>query len=787
MTESLTTFTGRFLDRALRIAPPAAMFIFFLAGSVVAAPSDKTLVVRDALRYPHVHSEKSDPTVSQRCFCPQLPEAGTSPLNLPRQSPWSLPQRTLAGGQKAALNVLVLRVDFQLESPDNPLTTGVGKMDFRSLQEFTAQYGHEIDPTPHDSAFYNQHMLSLADYYDFVSRGTLQLTWDIWPRGDALRSGDTLTYLLPRQMAYYGDTLLVEARLTEFFRDCVRVADSINPEIRFGDYQSIIIFHAGADRQNDVGFPATPFDLLTGFIRTEDTIWVDNDSTAITNGLFAPEQASQDNRATALNAVLAHEFGHQLGLVDLYSTRTGFTQIGDFALMDNNGFGVGIDFGFSGVFQTFGAFPVYMSAFSRAFLGFDSVVVLPRGTPLFLAAAELDTAANAPRIAKVPISDFEYFLLENRQQVIDTTPGAPFVVADPATGVIIGPARDLLNRIPSGEFDFLLPGNGILIYHVDESVAFGDADGDGVLNWRDNDLQWDPNRRFITLVEADGFIDLGGNFFKGFGGASDYWTPTGFNSLTPNTNPSTRSTTGAVTHIGIQIIDSTRFNHNISVSTQNSLLRSNYPIWGGSPRVDLNVIAAEIDSTPGEELIFASGSDLIVSAQDGSPGWQFASQLVKSLIRYADTVDFFIGYDSSVAPMTRVFPKNLFARLPGDIQSGPVFGTLDGQQIVAVAALDTVYAFGLLDSNPFDPRPDSVWKFATGAPALEVMFNGALFALTSSSVIRFDILNEPGTFSVIPGAALNWAAVGAGSVVVHSVSGNADQMSFVGRPGVTTR
>ena len=82
-----------------------------------------------------------------------------------------------------------------------------------------------------------------------------------------------------------------------------------------------------------------------------DTVFVDNNTHAITDAIVMPEMASQDNRATALNAVMAHEFGHQLGLVDLYRTDNFFTQLGDFALMDNNGFGTGVDLGFEFVFS----------------------------------------------------------------------------------------------------------------------------------------------------------------------------------------------------------------------------------------------------------------------------------------------------------------------------------------------------------------------------------------------------------------------------------------------------
>ena len=78
-----------------------------------------------------------------------------------------------------------------------------------------------------------------------------------------------------------------------------------------------------------------------------------------------PETSVQDNRATTINAVMVHEFGHQLGLPDLYRTDIFMSQLGDFALMDNNGFGTGVEFGFP-VGRVFGTVPLYPTAWSRA-------------------------------------------------------------------------------------------------------------------------------------------------------------------------------------------------------------------------------------------------------------------------------------------------------------------------------------------------------------------------------------------------------------------------------------
>jgi hypothetical protein len=54
--------------------------------------------------------------------------------------------------------------------------------------------------------------------------------------------------------------------LVHYFVDCFEVADSVSPEIEFYNYDSYFLFHAGSDRQNDIGFPLTCSDLFTGYV-----------------------------------------------------------------------------------------------------------------------------------------------------------------------------------------------------------------------------------------------------------------------------------------------------------------------------------------------------------------------------------------------------------------------------------------------------------------------------------------------------------------------------------------
>ena len=143
---------------------------------------------------------------------------------------------------------------------------------------------------------------------------------------------------LPYPMNYYGpcDFDSVVIGLENFFVDCIELADQAAPEIVFDQYDGIIIFHAGSDQQNNIGFPETCSDLFTGFISFGDSVEVDNGATYVRMAMLMPETASQDNRATALNAVMAHEFGHVLGLPDLYSSATFMSQLGDFSLMEDS-------------------------------------------------------------------------------------------------------------------------------------------------------------------------------------------------------------------------------------------------------------------------------------------------------------------------------------------------------------------------------------------------------------------------------------------------------------------
>ena len=597
-------------------------------------------------------------------------------LGLKRASKFALPTleaKSLGVGEYFAqvetLNVLAIRVEFQKEVPDDPKTTGDGLFDRRTYQEHYAQDGNIIDPSPHYRGYFFAHLKALDNYWNTVSNGNLVLKYAVYPLEESL------TYRLPHTISYYGDPNSPNypfERLRQFFHDSFLLADSVSPDpgIDFSKYNCFMIFHAGSDKQSDLGSFSptyTPNDLFTGFIVTGDTVKVDNGTYGITEGMIMPETRSQDTRIGALNAVLAHEFGHQLGLPDFYNTRTFTTQIGDFSLMDNNAMDVGLELD-SCQSPVSGTMPVYPDAWGKAFLGFTNPVEITNQNNVQLYASEM-IGLGALQTVKLPVNSEEYFLVENRQIDIDGKPS--FLLADRTTGVILGPVRlqDTL-KIANREYDYLLPGSGILIWHIDEGVAYLDVDNNGFNNFDDNKLQWDKDRRFITLEEADGFIDFGGNYYTGYGSQEDMYYLGNNSNFTPHTFPSSRSNDRSETHIYVTNIGSSRTV--MSFNVKNDVSLAGWPQRMISSSGNSSLVYGDLDGDGKQEVLTASGKYIFVWKTDGS-----------KFIPNSDVIAV-LGLDGKYTYK----PLAIFAEADTTIVGTPSLGDLDGDGKLEVVAGD---------------------------------------------------------------------------------------------------
>jgi len=702
----------------------------------VFVPINSDAVAAGKIIFPRGY-EESRPPANRGGFKSDISQRNL--LGLDRPTPFSLPtsKRGVPLSQVVAqdtIHILALKVEFQTENPDNPNTTGNGNLDMRTYDEFVSQEGHYIDPAPHNSAYFNSHLDALNRYWHSVSDGQLTLTWDIFP------TSDDEAFRLPVSMSYYGsegpwaDSLggSIGDRLGNFFIDAVHFADSTAPEIDFTNYQAIVIFHAGSDQQNNISFIAdTPDDFWTGFLRLAEPVTVENGAVSVIDGVIMPETMSQDNRINALNNVMAHEFGHQLGLVDLYDTYNFLTQVGDFSLMDDNGMGVGviIDYNFSSVG---GTIPVYPDAWSRAYLGFNvpREITLGDSMPIYAAALQHYDA----EIIKVPITEFEYFLIENRQIDADTLeanyPYDNVLIGDPQTTVILGPGYAYFQGndtilVTDAEYDRLIPGNGVLIWHVDETVAYENELGPeyGPNNFWNNTLQWNPGRRFLSLVEADGIIDFGGNYYTGFGSQADMFRKYHNSQLTPFTNPSSNSVLGADTHISIT-----------DISRSDTVMYADISVdWlmAGWPQMSRPVnmsdpVLADLNGDDSLEVIMAAAEQILIWRHDGS-----------KFIPNADSIGI-LRFDSTVA----VYPLALAAECDTDIVGRPVAFKADALSPMAIAASTSsgdLYIYRAIDGD-FDGRADQV----SGSPLINVSSSILppiavdFRALTAEQVITFD-------------------------------------------------
>ena len=423
------------------------------------------------------------------------------------------------------LRILAVMVEFQKDNIEQ--TTGDGTF---QLTGSPAQ----IDPPPHDSAYFRNKIRFVENYFRKVSHGKLTIT------GDVLGQRVTLS----KPMAAYSPptTGNDNRKLAELAVESWHLADSLHPEIDFSKYDVFVIFHAGAGRDIDLvsslGYNPTPYDIPSLYL----------DSTAlattlgsfsgipvhgnfnITNTIILPETESRDISGEILqlsiNGLFAASLGSYLGLPDLFDTKTGRSGIGQFGLMDG-----------AGIFAYNGLFPPEPSAWEKIYLGW----VVPKSIQssretLTLPAVGL-TSANQNIIYKIPITQSEYFLLENRnrdpegngQTLTIVKNGADtsqyFRTDDTAEiGFIYYNVKKINGSVVDVEnFDWALigdmtdgtgkyDGGGILIWHIDENIIQAGL--------KSNTVNADIDHRGVELMEADGSKDIGqsyGSMDAGYG------------------------------------------------------------------------------------------------------------------------------------------------------------------------------------------------------------------------------------------------------------------------------
>ncbi len=259
---------------------------------------------------------------------------------------------------------------------------------------------------------------SVASYYLEDSYGKVTITGDVFG-----------WYKLPYAEAHYGkDCLAIDDAGCDGQDASWQIAqDAYNlacKDINFANYDYFIFLHSGnGEESSGVKDDVWSVTYLGG-------VYVRPTPTACSNGItltkfnIVPEMEA--GGAVPLG-VYCHEFGHQLGLPDLYNTNTGQTIMGPWSLMDKglwNG-------------NPPGSSPSHMDAWSKLQLGFMSgsmVTTASSGVTSTFTIIPTEVASSSVHAVEVPLGTgvpaSKYYLIEVRS-------GTGYDSGLPAAGVLI--------------------------------------------------------------------------------------------------------------------------------------------------------------------------------------------------------------------------------------------------------------------------------------------------------------------------------------------------------------
>ncbi len=317
---------------------------------------------------------------------------------------------------------------------------------------------------------------SVKEYFSEVTHGLVDIEGEV-----------VGPYTLPRTMEAYANdnsgTGLAQPNARTMARDAAEAADA---DVDFGPYDNdgddfvdaFIVLHAGpgAETTGDTGHIWSHKWVLSGGA-------YDAEGVNIYAYLTVPEDAKI--------GVCCHELGHLLfGFPDLYDTDYSSEGVGNWCLMGGGSWLGG------------GEIPAHPSAWCKLQQGWASVEDLPDVQSLQI--EDVKASHKVYRLWRNAAPGAEYFLVENRQK---------------------------------SEFDRRLPGDGLLIWHVDDSIP-------------DNENEIHPK---VALVQSDGRQDLengnnrgdDGDPFPGSGGVT---------AFTADSDPSSQAYSGQDTCISVENI-----------------------------------------------------------------------------------------------------------------------------------------------------------------------------------------------------------------------------------------
>jgi immune inhibitor A len=309
-----------------------------------------------------------------------------------------------------------------------------------------------------DTLIYVDRTGTVRNYYKDNSYNTVTITTITLPSNLGWRT-------MPQTYSYYANNQNGIGSYPHNSQKLVEDAvDAVDASINFSQYDNdsdgfvdgLIVVHAGPGAE----FTGSNSDIWSHkwsiTPRYKDGVYIYDYS-------MQPEYWSSPGDMTC--GVFCHELGHVFGLPDLYDTDYSSDGIGKWSLMAGGSWN-----------GSLGNSPAHFDIWCKIQLGFVSPTVITNDQS-GVSIPTIETNATAYKLWTYGNPGNEYFLIENRRQ----------------TG-----------------YDTYLPGQGLLIWHIDESKS-------------DNDSEWWPGSGYsshykVALVQADNIWQMELNANQGNAG-----------------------------------------------------------------------------------------------------------------------------------------------------------------------------------------------------------------------------------------------------------------------------
>ena len=380
----------------------------------------------------------------------------------------------------------------------------------------------------YEDVYFKKGNRSLADYFSEVSYGKLTVT--------SGPGGIQDWWTAPNTHKYYGADDPIEpnnldVKLPEAILDSVKALDNANFDFSkyslSGDcYVDTLAIVVQGKPQSSTSIK-TDIWPVQGELQPEYTtkaVCSAGGNIKIKKYTVQTEQEGDGKMATI--GVFAHEYGHALGLPDLYDTADKSQGIGDWAVMARGNYNKAAG-------GRSGDRPAHHDAWGKYYLGWT----VPSQVISTLTNVTIPPAEDASTVYKLlsgtPNSK-EYFLIENRQQK---------------------------------KFDVGLPGPGLLIWHIDGNIVANTWEaGQNTLNAKpcNNGISCSIQHYGVALQQADGLWEMEKNVNTGDAG-DPFPGSTENTSFTDSSTPNSKLYNGNSSNVSVSGITVSGENINATI------------------------------------------------------------------------------------------------------------------------------------------------------------------------------------------------------------------------------